>query len=262
MWKLSAEQKSEICIRYQNGENSEKLSFDFDVTPVAITGILKRRGVSVRSQNEAQKKYALDEAAFDEINEDSAYWVGFLMADGCILETGTSSPEIRLVLSEKDREHIEKFKTFLGSTHKISIQKPRGYIGSKPSVRLSIYSQGIADALSKYGVVSNKTKRTKVSLLEYNRHFWRGVVDGDGWVGVSKDGYFRLDLVGSRFLLEQFVAYVKSICPNSPISVRPHKGIFRVGLGGSTAFLVASNLYYDAAIALPRKANVVYSFSF
>lgn len=226
----------------------------FGISPTAICGLLKRRGIKRRSQHEAQKKCLLNENAFDCLTEASAYWIGFLFADGAIIQRSVGSPEIAVILSERDVEHLKSFRCFLGSTHKITSIATKGYIGSKPAVRFAVRSMKLAEALSHFGMTPNKTKRTKVVGLEDNRHFWRGVIDGDGWIGKS-NGKARLQLVGSLPLLEQFSSFVRTFEPTFTGHVRPHKSVYTVDLICGPAMRIIGLLYNDCSVALERKWN-------
>jgi DNA-binding transcriptional regulator WhiA len=66
-----------------------------------------------------RKIHTVNETIFDSITEASAYWIGFLMADGNVHNAKHGSPIIRLALGAKDRDHILKFAQFTGSTHKV-----------------------------------------------------------------------------------------------------------------------------------------------
>lgn len=50
-------------------------------------------------------------------NEEKAYWLGFLYADGSV---GSNESKIELGLAEKDLHQIEKFRYFIGLSNKIS----------------------------------------------------------------------------------------------------------------------------------------------
>ena len=58
------------------------------------------------------RKYNLNENFFDELNEKSAYWLGFLYADGYVSSYENS---IGISLKSEDINHLEKFKNFLNS---------------------------------------------------------------------------------------------------------------------------------------------------
>ena len=70
---------------------------------------------------------------------------------------------------------MEKFKKFIGSNKSLYY--------NKGGVFISFYSNRIVDKLAEYGIVIRKSKIAKVpEQLKNNRHFWRGMIDGDGWV--------------------------------------------------------------------------------
>jgi len=246
---LTCRDEKEIAQHYRDGKSTSEIARLFGKSYGCIWKALKRNKISKRSNSEGQKlkprKLQLDESAFDFIDERSAYWVGFLMADGNIHRTKFCSPIIQLALAAKDKKHIEKFKNFLKSQHKIvSIPKKNG-------AQLSIRSEKLVKALKQFGVVANKSFSAKVNYLEFNRHFWRGVIDGDGCIGVY-NGQTILHLAGSQELLTQFKNYVRFICPDSRANVNKLRSIKQIRIVRQAAKLI-ENLYSDCSVSLDRK---------
>ncbi len=124
-------------------------------------------------------------------------------------------------------------------------------------------SAQIARDLARYGVTPRKTFTAKVALLETNRHFWRGAVDGDGWVGISRRSSGnrknrddpRICLCGSHDMLEQWSAFVCGITACKGSVVRAGASIWQCGAQGRHAVRVINALYSDCHVALPRKLN-------
>lgn len=269
-YRLSKIQKESVCFRYSAGESSEKLAIDFGISSVAIRGILKRRNITIRSAREAQIRCELDESAFDVITPESAYWAGFLFADGCLFHR-SGSPSLTLRLSAIDAAHVSKFQKFLKSTHKLIIVKAsETNIKTKKSVQFQCRSQRLVSRLIEIGM--NGLDSEPITELRQSRDFWRGVIDGDGSLNIyHRKSYFnkhprinawsiprddkRLELVGGKQLLESFINFLKEKYPDIKNSVRPHKSIFRVGLAGATAEKVIDLLYSDCIVALDRKLN-------
>ncbi len=212
------------------------------------------------------RKYSLNEAAFDdpESNEEAAYWIGFLMADGCVsaARKGKGQAEIILALSACDEDHIEKFKRFIGASQKTTHgQVLRG----NPWARISVSSDRLARQLAKFGVVPRKSLTAKCVGLERDRHFWRGAVDGDGCLGWQKqkrgDPLPFLELVGSHDLVSQFSDFAKKFSLKTNSSVRKNRNIWRFVVAGRHALPITQELYRDCLVSLPRKHKLAREFS-
>jgi hypothetical protein len=114
--------------------------------------------------------------------EEKAYWLGFLTADGCITigKKTQDSPRLSLHLAKQDYEHIVKFKQALQATQAVSM--------NEQSCHFVICSTEMAADLARHGIQPRKTFSTKPAQIapELEKHYWRGVLDGDGYI--SKGG--------------------------------------------------------------------------
>lgn len=82
--------------------------------PVKLTGFFYKEIYKM-----GKRLYSYDEKFFEIIdNEEKSYWLGFIMADGCITKN-----KLIISLSEKDKSHLEKFKESIQSTHPIKTYK-------------------------------------------------------------------------------------------------------------------------------------------
>jgi hypothetical protein len=203
-----------------------------------------------------RKLYTINEAAFDTITQESAYWIGYLITDGNVYVGKTGNPRIALTLKEADYEHLVKFSKFLNCSYKILRKtiKLHGKIIIQYTLRFS--SKHIAEVLTGFGVVARKSLIAKVIGLESNKDFWRGVVDGDGWIGPSngRDGD-KITLTGSYDLLSQFKTFIETSIPESIVNIKQEGRYCRLYLYSYTARAVARLLYNDCSIALERKLS-------
>jgi hypothetical protein len=199
-------------------------------------------------------KYTLDESVFDIITQKSAYWSGFLMTDGNISYGKTGNARIALVLAKIDYSHLEKFRDFLKCTNLIR-QKKKKYLGAIViQYYLRFTSKHIAEILIAYGIVPRKSLVARVIGLEDDRHFWRGVFDGDGYFK-NKDGKDgdRMVLTGSNDLCAQFGEFIKKNIPGSRVTIKKIREYSKLYIYSDTARAVAKLLYSDCEIALKRK---------
>jgi hypothetical protein len=234
--------RADIARRYADGGTIRGIAESVGADRETIAGIISGQGGTIRGRGKPLSPVRDD--AFDAIDEASAYWIGFLMADGNIDDTPGQTPRVRLSLQPRDAGHVEAFRVFLGSTLQA---RHMGHL-----VTLSVASARLVDSLACYGVIPRKTKIARVVGLESNRDFWRGVVDGDGcltWCGRSP----RLNVTGSAGIVGQFVDFIRKFCPDYRGSSRPVHDSFSVTLSSGRARTMVSVLYRDCRIALPRK---------
>ncbi|HEY9286262.1 MAG TPA: hypothetical protein VIP46_22615 [Pyrinomonadaceae bacterium] len=200
--------------------------------------------------------HTLNESSFDTVTEASAYWIGFVMADGCVVPPH----ELRLFLAIADVDHVAKFRDFLGASHKIHIvkQMTRGKIHHNAG--LSVRSSKLAAALAMFGVTPRKSHTAKVIGLERDRHFWRGAVDGDGCIYVRKRRtksreylYPAINLCGSLDMVSQFIDFVRLHLPGCRAVPSRSGPIYQVAFTFRQAARIIQILYEDCTVALDRK---------
>jgi hypothetical protein len=212
--KLTEEQRREAVERYTRGETSTRIAADFGVSGVAVLDVLHRRGVAVRG------RCTVRHDALDEVTPESAYWCGFLFADGNIYVRKNSNQQavISVGLAERDRNQLVKLRAFLGSTHKI-----RAVPGRNPSCQFHVPSARLAKRLCDLGRYEGPIAPELVAF----RHFWRGVVDGDGSVGcyAKRPGAVptpQFRLCGAQRTLLAFVSFLHTDgTTGANLSVRP-----------------------------------------
>lgn len=192
----------------------------------------------------------VDDYAFDTLTPEALYFLGFLWADGCLDWDCAGDPKLILVVAEKDREHLEKFKKFLKSTYTISSIQPSKTAWGGPSVRHEVRSTQICNTLYSYGF-DVKRERVAIDEITKSRDFFRGCVDGDGWLGFDKYPYVALS--GHKLLLEKFQQFLRKNNLANLNIVPTESGIWKILTSGSTALEIIKTLYADNTIALDRK---------
>jgi hypothetical protein len=131
------------------------------------------------------KKYNFNEYFFHEVNEKSAYWLGFLYADGYTRMKNGKSGEVKLKLKDTDRNHIELFLKDLGCDKPIKC----GVDKKSKFCSVTVYSNIMVKQLFELGCVNNKTQKIRLPKLDevFMPHFIRGYFDGDGSISKVKN---------------------------------------------------------------------------
>jgi len=242
-WNPESSIIQRIIRKYTDGISAKQLGFEYSVVDTTITSLLKRHGVSTRSRSDARRTNQIREDIFDTITEESAYWIGFILADGNVYHGGPKhSKSLNFGLASRDWEHLEKFKKFIGSNKSLYYYRN--------SVFISFYSNRIVEKLAEYGIVPRKSKIAKVpDALKNNRHFWRGMIDGDGWVTMGSLKYPNVGLCGTINVVENFMNFV-----GKRVTLRTKGENFgEIRYYATTGQTLARYLYDGATIFLQRK---------
>lgn len=165
-------------------------------------------------------------------------------------------------LSKRDIAHLEKFKVSLGSNHPISTGEIKGSYselsGKKFYARVVLVSQYMVDALASHQILEKKSLTHEVCIGKIpnslQRDFWRGMVDGDGCVYLSKRGAPELHLCGTHQAVTEFKNFMTREGLGSSAEVRSIGKIFNISYGGSHLCPRALDiLYTGSSIFLDRK---------
>jgi len=131
------------------------------------------------------RKYKFNEEFFNNLNEKSSYWLGFLYADGYTRMKDGKSGELKIKLKDTDKGHIEKFLNDINCNKPIKC----GVDGKSKFCQVTIYSNLMVNKLFELGCVNNKTQKIRLPKLDepLMSHFIRGYFDGDGSISKVKN---------------------------------------------------------------------------
>jgi hypothetical protein len=152
------------------------------------------------------RKYKVNESYFDILNDNSAYWLGFLYADGYVRMKDGRSGELKLKLKDTDKDHIEKFLTEIESNHPIKC----GIDNKSKFCQVSVNSTIMVKRLFELGCDNKKTFKIRFPELPLNlmNHFIRGYFDGDGSVCKIKGKWDNVSIAGNQNFIESLKKYL------------------------------------------------------
>ena len=138
-----------------------------------IIGYLCRLNLSCLRNSKSKVKHNY----FKNINHNSAYILGFTMADGCVNNFNTW--KIGYCLHSKDIEVLEFIKKEVAPESIIHYYREN-------EASLTFSSKFIFEDMSYFGIIPNKTGKEKLLNIDkqYFYDYLRGLFDGDGTVGI------------------------------------------------------------------------------
>lgn len=248
-------QDREIIEAYLSGLSAYKIAALYNCSPHQVYYILERNDIPRRSNKINSRRYKLNEHYFDDIDtEEKAYWLGFMAADGYVAEK-PSEHFVGISVSDKDRQHLEKFKIALEADYPI-----KEYVvkqGFKPGVRyvrLCIRNEHLYNQLLKHGIVPHKTTELKFPTTipeQLIRHFVRGYFDGNGSFAKSKGKDYTFKFNGTYDFLQGLLKVLNS---NTKILKDTRANNYYVCFGGHYQVLrIGDWLYNESTIYLERK---------
>lgn len=182
---LSEEEKIKIIADYKNNISLRELEKKYHHSRLRLGKWLEEVGIKTTKGNH-YRKYFHDEDFFEVIDtEEKAYWLGFMFADGYIVnhEDNYGQDQFGISVAEDSADIIEKFKASLKATNPIRYDYSDKKFGKQTLHKLVLCSQKTVNDLIDKGCTKQKTltleppKHVPKNLI---RHFLRGFFDGDG----------------------------------------------------------------------------------
>lgn len=260
-----------IIDQYKSGLSCKKISEKYKIDAGCIRRLLIQTNTKLRTQKEANTRYIFNHKFFNIINtEAKAYFLGFLLADGYVTEKS-----IVLDLKINDKHILEAFKEYIEGTNMIrEYYKPPSLFAKKGThiCRLFLLSNEMAKNLNKLGLHRNKTYDIIIPNIreDLERHFWRGVLDGDGHISFynSKSktklasGVFKyyhqkvleVGICGHTNTMKAFATFLEKNNIETP-GIRPDHSIYRVRVRTKDCPKFLNLIYTDSdpKLCLKRK---------
>lgn len=189
----------------------------------------KKLGYVVKS---SRVKYHLNDNYFSEVTEESAYWAGFIAADGCINKNA-----LIIKISAKDLDHLEKFVLHTEFTGNITHCQETCNGITFPQVKFFATSEKwVYDLKRIYNITERKSKTLMPPNITDVRHimaFIIGYIDGDGNIGAAGNTIL-LQVLGTKDVL-LWIKHIfdTHIISQNKVSVRVRNNIYRYSLSGS-----------------------------
>lgn len=242
------------------------ISNKYGINRKTLLKYLKDRGVDIIKTGSAVH---FNYNAFSKIDsEESAYWLGFMYADGFIESKGNG---VGLGVSIKDIEHMDKFCEFLQYPKGKYIVKSHQF-GNKDTknknreemymVNTLIKNSTLWNDLNSKGCIPNKSliltfpNEEIFESKELIKHFIRGYCDGDGSLTWSNKEHTvpSICFVGTKTFLESLQNYLgKGYLMQKP---NCSEFTYRLSYTHTKAFNASKYMYENSNIYLNRKYNI------
>lgn len=262
--KITQEEKDGMIGLYNQGYSATKSAAQYGLSSECCSREAKKRGIPIRDNS----KYKIDNTIFESIDtEEKAYWLGFLAADGTVTEEGI----IILSLKNEDFGHVQKFLNFCKSSHPIKIYNVKISKDSDKtykSCKVVIGNRKITNDLIPLGVSPRKTfsfvPPLNIIPKELQKHFWRGIFDGDGCISKTYDTknqencIWVSNLTGNQFVVSEFKKFVSSYSnakANMLLKYDSDAGkTYGISFAGvELVQMILYGLYHNSTISLDRK---------
>lgn len=253
---ISQETKKKMLQDYKSGLSLDKVGKKYGYSRYIVTNALK--SVDQNSIRKDNHKYIADYRKFEKIDSnEKAYWLGFIAADGCVY-TREKNATVLINISQKDLQHLQKFKNFMNSNVNIKCYTTSaGFSNDTDMCQIRFNSKQMAQDLIDKGVTQRKSLTLKPPKIEqkYFLPFILGYFDGDGSIfKLNNSNNYGIDIVGTKQLLE-WINNILNISNKLEKRNEDQKNNYYIRCGGTNRpYLIMKQLYQSCPqINLTRK---------
>ncbi len=252
---LSRKQADEAVVLYtQEDMKLSDIARKMNTTSTTVSKELREKGVKVKRK----WKYRCDHEFFSVIDtEVKAYWLGFLMADGCV---ASDTNTIAITLQDRDGYIMERMAKEMKTNSPVTY-RDRRFKHYQDTKSLRIYSGKIKQDLIRLGCTPRKslTLQYPHGLIpdKLMHHFMRGFFDGDGGITTTHGVPNSFMVCGPEGFISDYQDILIREVGLSKTKLSYQPKIVSASYGGNGNLHRLFNfLYKDATIFLHRKFDL------
>jgi hypothetical protein len=189
--------------------------------------------------------------------EEKSYVFGLLGTDGSLYLTDRNRGKITLEINIKDRDICEKLFSLIPNSKLSERTRDTNFKEGYHSICFTNHQLSFRQELIDFGFpTEGKTNNISIPTQEYSeRDFWRGVIDGDGSIGYTANGFPFVSLVTKSEFLKQ--AYCKMLLHNfgieKNISRNKRDNVYNITVYKEDAQKLCDYLYTNSTLYINRK---------
>ena len=259
--KINERRNKVVKLYTEELKSINQIAKELNVSWNTIKNDLLYENIEIKKiRNQFGESNGVDSNLFKEIKDsDSAYWLGFLYADGSIRNERN---EITLDLQEKDKKSIEDFHYFCKNKNKI-----RQHIITRNGKEYKSYVSGFSNKQIKENLINLGCGPKKSLNLkfpnkyqvpdEYIYDFIRGYVDGDGYIQYDCEKYrYRIIILGTKDFLEGLITRL-NLFENYIIKKDKNSNIYNLTISNKeNVYNLLLKLYENSNYHLQRKFDI------
>ncbi|AYF74104.1 hypothetical protein D7D52_09755 [Nocardia yunnanensis] len=191
---------------------------------------------------------------------ETSYMVGLFQTDGSHYGSTAGKGKLSLELAARDGAFLTELQRHIPGHSVVRVRtRDTNFRTDYVTHCLEICTQAVRADFERFGVPTGRKSETiRPPTGDFSRpDYLRGIIDGDGSIGFTANGYPFISLVTtSPFIAEHFCAEIEAVCGVSR-SARPNKrdGAVNVMIANAAAVALARWCYTPRSLAMPRKST-------
>lgn len=242
--------EKEIVDLYLKGFDTLHIAKQHNTYNTSIRRILLKHNITPRKQEEVRTR--VDNNIFQNLilSREEFYWLGLLITDGCI-----SNNYLSLSLKEEDCYQLIKFAQFLGKKVKVNKQFNKKYEIFEYQVKVRDFK--LIPNIRLLANFYNKSIELELNI-PLNYDILRGIIDGDGSVGICRN-MVRIQICSAslKFInqIKEFFTFEKIDCCLTINNTKSRKNtLYTISIHKQKQILLMyQKLYNDTDLYLVRK---------
>jgi hypothetical protein len=207
-------------------------------------------------------KYSHNTNYFTAPSQDSAYWAGFIAADGCI---GKKWNLLTIGLARADRDHLSTFQNNIDYTGRVYDYSAitNGVICYSSHLYISGAQQIVYDLNMHYNITPKKSltlQPPNITDEDLIKCFMVGYIDGDGCIDKTV-GELRLSIMGTKpmmvWMKDKIDSWYPTTYANRQFNISKRGNIYQIRVAGKRAVTILTDLSTYNLPVLRRKWDKV-----